>query len=126
MVLTRDLMTTGYSLESSATVVEAARLLHASATDAIAVCGDDQVLLGMLHCRDILASVARDDDPQRTTIDSLLPGTGSSAHISSEATREQAMLSMTTLKVDQLLVFDDDDWVGTLTQSDVAQSMRLT
>jgi len=124
MVLTRDLMMTGYSVGVAATVVEAARRLYASATDAIAVRGDHNDLLGMLHCRDILASVARDDDPRQTTIDSLLPGSGSSAPISVEATREQAMLSMTTLKVDQLLVFDDDDWVGTLTQADVVQSMR--
>jgi CBS domain-containing protein len=89
---------------------------------ALPICGQDNKLKGMLTDRDIVVKVlAAGDDPATVTAGSL--GDGKPVTIGADDSLDEALRTMTDHKLRRLPVIDGHDFVGVLSQADLAKAL---
>ena len=121
MTTARDIMTSGADhVESSTTVLEAAKKLASEDYGALPICDGDQ-LRGMITDRDIVVKVlAQGKDPASTTVIDLVAG--EVVTIGADDPVEEIARTMSQHQVRRLPVIDGDKLVGMVSQADLARS----
>ena len=121
MTTARDIMTAGADyLESSSTVLDAAKKLASEDYGALPIC-DGDTLQGMITDRDIVVKVlAQGKDPATTKVIDLIQG--EVVTIGADDSIEEAMRTMADHQVRRLPVIDGDKLVGMVSQADLARS----
>ena len=105
-------------LDSSATVLDAAKRLASEDYGALPIC-DGDTLRGMITDRDIVVKVlAEGKDPAATTVIDLIAG--EVVTIGADDSVEEAARTMATHQVRRLPVIDGDKMIGMLSQADLA------
>ena len=115
----RDAMTEDpRSIGSSASVVEAARLMREEHIGSLPIT-NDEVLVGMITDRDITTRVvAEAADPKLTSVGDV--SSGDPISIEPEKDLEEALLLMARHQVRRLPVVDNGKLVGIVAQADIA------
>ncbi|GAB2614872.1 CBS domain-containing protein [Kribbella endophytica] len=123
MTKARDLMTAGAECVGvKETLADAARKMRDLDVGALPICGEDNLLKGMLTDRDIVVScVAEGRDPSTALAGQF--GEGKPVTIGADDSIEEAMRTMSEHQVRRLPVVDGHDLVGMLAQADVARAM---
>ncbi|MCW2613234.1 MAG: histidine kinase [Frankiales bacterium] len=121
MSTARDVMTAGAeSLDSSTTVLEAAKRLASEDYGAMPICDGDR-LQGMITDRDIVVKVlAAGKDPATTKVIDLVQG--EVVTIGADDPVEEAARTMADHQVRRLPVIDGTSLVGMLSQADLARA----
>ena len=121
MTTARDIMSEGAdSLESSATVLDAAKKLASGDYGALPICDGDQ-LQGMITDRDIVVKVlAQGKDPATTKVIDLVQG--EVVTIGADDSVEEVSRTMAEHQVRRLPVIDGTTLVGMVSQADLARS----
>jgi CBS domain-containing protein len=121
MTTARDIMTQGADyLESSSTVLDAARKLAREDYGALPICDGDK-LQGMITDRDIVVKVlAEGKDPATTRVIDLVQG--EVVTIGADDPIEEISRTMAQHQVRRLPVIDGDKLVGMVAQADLARS----
>ncbi len=119
MTTAREIMTKGAeSLESSTTVLEAAKKLASEDYGAMPICDGDK-LQGMITDRDIVVKVlAQGMDPATTKVIDLVQG--EVVTIGADDSIEEAARTMADHQVRRLPVIDGTKLVGMVSQADLA------
>jgi CBS domain-containing protein len=119
----RDVMSgSAECVQSSDSILDAARRLAELDVGAMPICGEDDRLKGMLTDRDIVVKVlARDRDPRETTAGELAEG--KPVTIGADDSVEEALRTMTDHKVRRLPVIDGYELIGIVSQADLAKSL---
>ena len=123
MTTARDIMTSGADhLETSATVLEAAKRLAAGDYGSMPVCDGDE-LKGMVTDRDIVVKVlAAGKDPASTSVIDLTRDQGEVVTIGADDPVEEVSRTMARHQVRRLPVIDGTKLVGMVSQADLARS----
>jgi len=121
MTTARDIMTSGAeSVESSTTVLDAARKLASEDYGALPICDGDE-LKGMITDRDIVVKVlAQGKDPSSTKVIDLVQG--EVVTIGADDPLEEVSRTMSEHQVRRLPVIDGTKLVGMVSQADLARS----
>ena len=121
MTTARDIMTAGADhLDSSATVLDAAKKLASEDYGALPICDGDK-LQGMITDRDIVVKVlAEGKDPATTKVIDLVQG--EVITIGADDPVEEVSRTMSQYQVRRLPVIDGDKLVGMVAQADLARS----
>ena len=121
MTTARDIMTEGAdSVDSSTTVLDAAKKLASEDYGALPICDGDK-LQGMITDRDIVVKVlAKGLDPATTKVIDLVQG--EVVTIGADDPVEEAMRTMAEHQVRRLPVIDGTKLVGMVSQADLAGS----
>ena len=121
MTTARDIMTSGADyLESSTTVLEAAKKLATEDYGALPICDGDK-LQGMITDRDIVVKVlAAGKDPATTKVIDLVQG--EVVTIGADDSVEEVSRTMAEHQVRRLPVIDGTKLVGMVAQADLARS----
>ena len=123
MTTARDIMTSGADyLESSSTVLDAAKKLASEDYGALPIC-DGDTLQGMITDRDIVVKVlAEGKDPERTTVIDLTQDQPEVITIGADDPLEEVARTMAEHQVRRLPVIDGDRLVGMVAQADLARA----
>jgi CBS domain-containing protein len=123
MPTARDLMTkTAECVNSTETLVDAARKMRDLDVGALPICGEDQRLKGMLTDRDIvLKCIAEGKDPNAVRAGDLAQG--KPVTIGADDSAEETLRTMAKYQVRRLPVIDGHKLVGIVAQADVAKSL---
>jgi CBS domain-containing protein len=123
MTTARDLMTkTAECVNSTETLVDAARKMRDLDVGALPICGEDQRLKGMLTDRDIvLKCIAEGKDPNAVRAGDLAQG--KPVTIGADDSAEETLRTMAKYQVRRLPVIDGHKLVGIVAQADVAKSL---
>ena len=121
MTTARDIMTSGAeSIESSTTVLDAAKKLASEDYGALPICDGDE-LKGMITDRDIVVKVlAQGKDPSSTKVIDLVQG--EVVTIGADDPLEEVSRTMSQHQVRRLPVIDGTKLVGMVSQADLARS----
>jgi CBS domain-containing protein len=121
MTTARDIMTEGADfVESSTTVLDAAKKLASEDYGALPICDGDQ-LQGMITDRDIVVKVlAKGMDPATTKVIDLVQG--EVVTIGADDSLEEISRTMAEHQVRRLPVIDGTRLVGMVSQADLARS----
>lgn len=124
MTKARDIMTPdARCVQSSETVLDAARRMAELGVGALPICGEDNRLKGMLTDRDIVVKVlAQGKDPRATKAGELSQGEAVTIGADDEA--DEIFRTMATHQVRRLPVIDGHDLVGIVAQADVARALH--
>jgi CBS domain-containing protein len=119
----RDVMSgSAECVQSTDTVLDAARKLARLDVGAMPICGEDDRLKGMITDRDIVVKVlAEGKDPAETKTGEL--GEGKPVTIGADDSVEEALRTMIEHKVRRLPVIDGHDLIGIVSQADLAQAL---
>jgi CBS domain-containing protein len=119
----RDVMSgSAECVQSTDTVLDAARKLARLDVGAMPICGEDDRLKGMITDRDIVVKVlAEGKDPTETQTGEL--GEGKPVTIGADDSVEEALRTMIEHKVRRLPVIDGHDLIGIVSQADLAQAL---
>lgn len=122
MTTAREIMTSGAEhIDSTATVLDAARKLASEDFGALPICEGGQ-LRGMVTDRDIVVKViAGGLDPATTRVIDLVQG--EVVTIGADDTMEEALRTMSQHQVRRLPVIDGTELVGMVSQADIARSL---
>jgi CBS domain-containing protein len=120
----RDVMTPNPDhIDTSATVLDAAKKLAEGDYGALPICGEDGRLKGVLTDRDIVVDViAKGKDPSSTKVSELATGDSSTITIGADDPIEEALRTMAEHQVRRLPVVDGTELVGMVSQADVART----
>jgi CBS domain-containing protein len=123
MATARELMTQGVEcVNSTQTLVEAARKMRDLDVGALPICGEDQRLKGMLTDRDIVVKcIAEGKDPNSVRASDLAQG--KPVTIGADDSAEEALRTMAKYQVRRLPVIDGHQLIGIVAQADVARSL---
>jgi CBS domain-containing protein len=123
MATARELMTEGAEcVNSTESLVEAARKMRDLDVGALPICGEDQRLKGMLTDRDIVVKcLAEGNDPNSVTAGDLAQG--KPVTIGADDSAEETLRTMAKHQVRRLPVIDGHQLVGIVAQADVARSL---
>src|SRR5687768_18573578 len=123
MATARELMTEGVEcVNSTETLVEAARKMRDLDVGSLPICGEDNRLKGMLTDRDIVVRCLADGgDPSTTKAADLAQG--EPVTIGADDPVEEILRTMRQYKVRRLPVIDGHDLVGMVSQGDVAKNL---
>ena len=118
----RDVMSgSAECVQSTETVLEAAKKLARLDVGAMPICGEDDRLKGMITDRDIVVKViAEGKDPAETKTGEL--GEGKPVTIGADDSVEEALKTMADHQVRRLPVIDGDQMVGVVAQADLARA----
>ena len=121
MTTARDIMTKGADyLETSTTVLDAAKKLASEDYGALPIC-DGDTLKGMITDRDIVVKVlAEGKDPATTKVIDLVQG--EVVTIGADDPLEEVSRTMSEHQVRRLPVIDGTKLVGMVSQADLARS----
>ena len=121
MTTARDIMTSGADyVESSTTVLDAAKKLATEDFGALPICDGDQ-LQGMITDRDIVVKVlAKGMDPATTKVIDLVQG--EVVTIGADDSIDEISRTMSEHQVRRLPVIDGTKLVGMVSQADLARS----
>jgi CBS domain-containing protein len=124
MTKARDIMTRDAKcVQSSETVLDAARRMAELGVGALPICGEDNRLKGMLTDRDIVVKVlAQGKDPRATSAGEL--SQGEAVTIGADDDADEIFRTMATHQVRRLPVIDGHDLVGIVAQADVARALK--
>ncbi len=119
----RDVMSGGAEcVQSSETVLDAAKKLASLDVGAMPICGEDDRLKGMITDRDIVVKVlAEGRDPAETQAGDLAEG--KPVTIGADDSVDEALRTMIDHKVRRLPVIDGHDLVGIVSQADLAKAL---
>jgi CBS domain-containing protein len=123
MATARELMTEGAEcVNSTESLVEAARKMRDLDVGALPICGEDQRLKGMLTDRDIVVKcLAEGNDPNSVTAGDLAQG--KPVTIGADDSAEETLRTMAKYQVRRLPVIDGHQLVGIVAQADVARAL---
>jgi len=123
MTVVRDIMTADPTcVRASETVHDAATKMARLSIGALPICGEDNMLKGMLTDRDIVVKVlAEGKDARAVHAGELAQGTP--ATVSADADIRQVLQTMSERQVRRLPVLDGDQLVGIVAQADVARAL---
>ena len=123
MTTARDIMSSGADyLDTSTTVLEAAKRLASEDYGAMPICDGDQ-LKGMITDRDIVVKVlAAGKDPASTKVIDLTKDQGEVVTIGADDPVEEISRTMAQHQVRRLPVIDGTTLVGMVSQADLARS----
>ena len=124
MIIARDIMLSADEyVGANDTLAVAARKMRDLGVSQVPVCGPHGSLAGVMTDRDIVVQcIAAGGDPYTVRAGEL--ASSAPAWITADATLEQALITMAAHRVRRLPVFDGDDWVGMLADTDVARSLE--
>ncbi|GAB3567647.1 CBS domain-containing protein [Amycolatopsis endophytica] len=124
MTKAREIMTPdARCVQSSETVLDAAKRMAELQVGALPICGEDNRLKGMLTDRDIVVKVlAEGKDPRAVNAGELAQG--EAVTIGADDDAEEILATMTNHKVRRLPVIDGHDLVGIVAQADVARALK--
>ena len=119
----RELMSQGVEcVNSTETLVEAARKMRDLDVGALPIWGEDQRLKGMLTDRDIVVKcIAGGKDPNDVTAADLAQG--KPVTIGADDSAEETLRTMAKYQVRRLPVIDGHQLVGIVAQADVARAL---
>ena len=120
----RDVMTSPCEcVGESESVADAAKKLAEMNVGSMPICGDDDLLKGMVTDRDIAVKVvAEGKDPAATKVSELAEG--KPVTIDAEASVNDALDKMSENQVRRLPVIEDKKLVGIVSQADVAKNLE--
>ena len=123
MATAREMMTEGAEcVNSTESLVEAARKMRDLDVGALPICGEDQRLKGMLTDRDIVVKcLAEGNDPNSVTAGDLAQG--KPVTIGADDSAEETLRTMAKYQVRRLPVIDGHQLVGIVAQADVARAL---
>jgi CBS domain-containing protein len=123
MATARELMSQGVEcVNSTETLVEAARKMRDLDVGALPICGEDQRLKGMLTDRDIVVKcIAEGKDPNSLRAADLAQG--KPVTIGADDSAEETLRTMAKYQVRRLPVIDGHQLVGIVAQADVARAL---
>jgi CBS domain-containing protein len=123
MATARELMTQGVEcVNSTETLVEAARKMRDLDVGAMPICGEDQRLKGMLTDRDIVVKcIAEGKDPNSVRASDLAQG--KPVTIGADDSAEETLRTMAKNQVRRLPVIDGHQLIGIVAQADVARAL---
>jgi CBS domain-containing protein len=123
MTTARDIMTSDTQCAGAdETLVEAARKMRDLDVGALAICGSDDRLAGMITDRDIaIRAVAEGRDPGTVKVSELADG--KPVTIGADDSVEEALSTMSKHGVRRLPVIDGHKLVGMVSQADVARNL---
>jgi CBS domain-containing protein len=123
MTKARDIMTQDVEcVQTTETLVDAARKMARLNVGALPICGEDDRLKGMLTDRDIVVKIlAEGRDPASTTAEELAQG--KPVTIGADDSVEEALRTMAQHQVRRLPVIDGHELVGMVSQADVARNL---
>ncbi|MBV9314496.1 MAG: CBS domain-containing protein [Pseudonocardia sp.] len=124
MTTAREIMTSDVRcVDSSETVLDAARRMAELGVGALPICGQDNKLKGMITDRDIVVKVlAAGKDPAAMHVSELAQG--QAVTIGADDDAEEILRTMASHKVRRLPVIDGHQLVGVVAQADVARALR--
>jgi CBS domain-containing protein len=123
MTTARDLMTKGAEcVNSTETLVDAARRMRDLDIGALPICGEDQRLIGMLTDRDIVVKcIAEGKDANAVRAGDLAQG--KPVTIGADDSAEETLRTMAKYQVRRLPVIDGHLLVGIVAEADVARAL---
>jgi CBS domain-containing protein len=123
MATARELMTQGVEcVNSTETLVDAARKMRDLDVGAMPICGEDQRLKGMLTDRDIVVKcIAEGKDPNSVKASDLAQG--KPVTIGADDSAEETLRTMAKYQVRRLPVIDGHQLIGIVAQADVARAL---
>jgi CBS domain-containing protein len=123
MATARELMTQGVEcVNSTETLVEAARKMRDLDVGAMPICGEDRRLKGMLTDRDIVVKcIAEGKDPNSVRASDLAQG--KPVTIGADDSAEETLRTMAKNQVRRLPVIDGHRLIGIVAQADVARAL---
>jgi CBS domain-containing protein len=123
MATARELMSQGVEcVNSTETLVEAARKMRDLDVGALPICGEDQRLKGMLTDRDIVVKcIAEGKDPNSLRASDLAQR--KPVTIGADDSAEETLRTMAKYQVRRLPVIDGHQLVGIVAQADVARAL---
>jgi CBS domain-containing protein len=123
MATARELMTQGVEcVNSTESLVEAARKMRDLDVGALPICGEDQRLKGMLTDRDIVVKcIAEGKDPNSVRAADLAQG--KPVTIGADDSAEEILRTMAKNQVRRLPVIDGHQLIGIVAQADVARAL---
>jgi CBS domain-containing protein len=123
MTTARELMTEGAEcVQSTETLVDAARKMRDLDVGALPICGEDDRLKGVLTDRDIVVRcIAEGQNPADVNAGDM--GQGKPVTIGADDSAEEALQTMSQHQVRRLPVIDGHRLVGMLSQADVARAL---
>ncbi|MEX5235128.1 CBS domain-containing protein [Kocuria arenosa] len=123
MTTAREIMTPGAEcVGENQTLQEAAQKMKDLDVGALAICGEDNRLKGVVTDRDIVIKcLATGGDPRTVTAGELAEG--KPVTIGADDSVDEAMTTMTDHQVRRLPVIDGHDLVGMISQADLARSL---
>jgi CBS domain-containing protein len=123
MTTARELMTEGAEcVQSTETLVDAARKMRDLDVGALPICGEDDRLKGVLTDRDIVVRcIAEGKNPADVHAGDM--GEGKPVTIGADDSAEEALQTMSQHQVRRLPVIDGHRLVGMLSQADVARAL---
>jgi CBS domain-containing protein len=122
MTKVREVMTPGAEcVGENETLVDAARKMRDLDVGALPICGEDNLLKGVVTDRDIVVRcIADGGDPASTMAGQL--GQGKPVTIGADDSIDEALRTMAEHQVRRLPVIEGHDLVGMLSQADIARS----
>lgn len=109
-------------VQSSESILDAARRLAELDVGAMPICGEDDRLKGMITDRDIVVKVlAEGKDPADTKTGDLAQG--KPVTIGADDSVEEALRTMIDHRVRRLPVIDGHELIGIVSQADLAQAL---
>jgi CBS domain-containing protein len=123
MTTARDIMTADAAyVRTTASLVDAARMMRELDVGALPVCGEDEKLKGMITDRDIVTQcLAYGGDPHSVKVEEYVQG--EAVTIGADDSIEEALRTMTKYGVRRLPVIDGHDLVGIVSQADIARNL---
>lgn len=120
----RDVMTSPCEcVGESETVADAAKKLAEMNVGSMPICGDDDLLKGMITDRDIAVKVvAEGKDAGSTNVSELAEG--KPVTVAADDSTEDALQKMSENQVRRLPVIEDKKLVGIVSQADVANELE--
>jgi len=110
------------TIDTSETVLEAAKRFARGDYGALPICGPDKRLKGMITDRDIVVKVlAEGKDPASTKVEELAQGDQQTVTIGADDSVEEALQTMAQHQVRRLPVIDGQELVGMVAQADLAR-----
>ncbi|MGH4023549.1 MAG: CBS domain-containing protein [Pseudonocardiaceae bacterium] len=119
----RDIMTPdAVCVQASESVLDAARRMAELGVGSLPICGEDNMLKGVLTDRDIVVKViAAGNDPRAVHAGELAQG--EAVTIGADDPAEEILATMKQHQVRRLPVIDGHDLIGVVAMADVARAM---
>jgi len=123
MTTARDIMTEGAECaRPTDTLVDVARKMRDLEVGALPICGEDDLLRGMITDRDIVTQcVASGSDPHAVNVEEYV--SDETVTIGADDSVDEALRTMMDHGVRRLPVIDGDKLVGMVSQADVARNL---